>query len=227
MADDSEFDAEPDLREIWWRTASHPRELLEFLEDHKRGRKWRLFMCACGRRCLEQMPGEVYRKAVALGEAYADGEASTEMMESVAVVAFGELDNHRQHPEAYAAGYVAVAVASLGGSHLFDVTLHLSGCAASVGKNQAAEFAVQADFVRDIFGNPFRSVIFSSEWRTDTAVSLARTMYESRDFSLMPILADALQDAGCDNEDILSHCRDANQVHVRGCWVVDLVLGKQ
>jgi hypothetical protein len=42
----------------------------------------------------------------------------------------------------------------------------------------------------------------------------------------MPILADALQDAGCDNTDILNHCRDANAPHVRGCWVVDLLLGK-
>jgi hypothetical protein len=51
-------------------------------------------------------------------------------------------------------------------------------------------------------------------------------MYDSRDFSVMPILADALQDAGCDNEDILSHCR-GDGPHVRGCWVVDLVLGKE
>ncbi|MBY0458328.1 MAG: hypothetical protein K2V38_13385 [Gemmataceae bacterium] len=66
-------------------------------------------------------------------------------------------------------------------------------------------------------------------------------MYESRDFSAMPILADALQDAGCDNPDILDHCRNAGggsgepaggssaeaAAHVRGCWVVDLVLGKE
>ena len=51
-------------------------------------------------------------------------------------------------------------------------------------------------------------------------------MYESRDFAAMPILADALQDAGCDNDDILNHCRDERPRHVRGCWVVDLVLGK-
>ena len=52
-------------------------------------------------------------------------------------------------------------------------------------------------------------------------------MYDSRDFSGMPILADALQDAGCDNEDILSHCRDANQAaQVRGCWVVDSAVGE-
>ena len=79
--------------------------------------------------------------------------------------------------------------------------------------------------VRDIFGNPFRPVTFSPTWRTDTAVALARQMYESRDFSAMPILADALQDAGCDNDDILDHCR-GDGPHVRGCWVVDLVLGK-
>jgi hypothetical protein len=80
--------------------------------------------------------------------------------------------------------------------------------------------------LRDIVGNPFRPVAFSAEWRTSTAVAIARGMYESRDFSPMPILADALQDAGSDNDDILNHCRDPQGVHVRGCWVVDLVLGK-
>ncbi len=79
----------------------------------------------------------------------------------------------------------------------------------------------------DIFSpNPYSLPDFSSAWRSDTAVSLAKGMYESRDFSAMPILADALQDAGCDNDDILNHCRDEKQVHVRGCWVVDGVLGK-
>jgi hypothetical protein len=90
-----------------------------------------------------------------------------------------------------------------------------------------AEKVYQSDLIRDIFGNPFRLIPFSSAWRTTTAVQLARGMYDSRDFSAMPILADALQDAGCDDGDILNHCRDANQVHVRGCWVVDLVLGKE
>jgi hypothetical protein len=79
--------------------------------------------------------------------------------------------------------------------------------------------------LREVFGNPFRPVKFNKAWRTDTAVSLARQMYDGRDFSAMPILADALQDAGCDNEDVLAHCRDAGAAHVRGCWVVDGVLG--
>jgi hypothetical protein len=76
---------------------------------------------------------------------------------------------------------------------------------------------------REIFGNPFRPVDFAP-WRTGTAVALARQMYNSRDFGAMPILADALQDAGCDNDEVLSHCR-AEAAHFRGCWVVDGVLG--
>jgi hypothetical protein len=63
-------------------------------------------------------------------------------------------------------------------------------------------------------------------WRTSTAVALAKEMYDSRGFGAMPILADALQDAGCTSDDILGHCRDVHATHVRGCWVVDLVLGK-
>src|SRR5262249_33328398 len=90
----------------------------------------------------------------------------------------------------------------------------------------AAESRNQCALIRDVFGNPFRTVAFSPEWRTDTAVALARQMYEGYEFSAMPILADALQDAGCDSADILNHCRGEGS-HVRGCWVVDLVLGKE
>ncbi|HVL15106.1 MAG TPA: hypothetical protein VM529_21220, partial [Gemmata sp.] len=63
-------------------------------------------------------------------------------------------------------------------------------------------------------------------WRTSTVVALAEGIYDDRAFDRLPILADALQDAGCDSADILNHCRDAGP-HARGCWVVDLVLGKQ
>ncbi len=70
------------------------------------------------------------------------------------------------------------------------------------------------------------SVAFSPGWRTDTVLSLAKHTHESRDFDAMPILADALQDAGCDSADILNHCRGPGP-HVRGCWVIDLVLGNE
>jgi hypothetical protein len=87
--------------------------------------------------------------------------------------------------------------------------------------------AGMADALRDIFGNPLRPAAFDPAWSTSDAIALARQMYESRDFGAMPVLADALQDAGCDCEEVLSHCRDAKQLHVRGCWAVDLVLGMQ
>jgi hypothetical protein len=80
--------------------------------------------------------------------------------------------------------------------------------------------------MREIFGNPFRPVVFDPEWRTTTAGAIAQEVYESRDFGALPILADALQDAGCDSDAILTHCL-GDGPHVRGCWVVDLVLGKE
>jgi hypothetical protein len=81
--------------------------------------------------------------------------------------------------------------------------------------------------IRDILGDPLQLTPVDPPWLSETAVLIARGMYETQDFFPMPILADALQDAGCDSDDVLSHCRDARQVHVRGCWVVDLVLGKE
>jgi hypothetical protein len=84
---------------------------------------------------------------------------------------------------------------------------------------------VQPLLLRDIFGNPFRPVAADPNWLTADVIALARGIYDDKAFDRMPILADALQDAGCVNEDVLSHCRTA-QVHARGCWVVDLLLGK-
>jgi hypothetical protein len=77
----------------------------------------------------------------------------------------------------------------------------------------------------DIFGDAFRPVRFELAWRTDTVMSLAHQVYDSRDFEFMPILADALQDAGCEDAALLNHCRGPGP-HVRGCWVVDLILAK-
>jgi hypothetical protein len=73
---------------------------------------------------------------------------------------------------------------------------------------------------------PKRGAFFYPSWRTSDVMLLANGIYAEKAFDRMPILADALQDAGCDNEDILNHCRQPG-VHVRGCWVIDLVLGKE
>ena len=79
--------------------------------------------------------------------------------------------------------------------------------------------------LRDIFGNPFRPVAFDPTGRSETAVALAAGIYAERAFDRPPILADALEEAGCDDPDVLAHCRGPGP-HARGCWVVDLVLGK-
>jgi len=101
-----------------------------------------------------------------------------------------------------------------------EIVVELNG-----DRTREEEAAEHARLLRDIFGNPFRPTAFDLSWRTATAVGLARALYDSRDFAAMPVLADALEDAGCDNADVLSHCRGLGP-HVRGCWVVDLVLGK-
>jgi hypothetical protein len=84
---------------------------------------------------------------------------------------------------------------------------------------------VQAQLLRDVIGNPFRPVALDPRWLTSTVVALAAGIYADRAFDRLPILADALEDAGCDSADILAHCR-SDGPHARGCWVVDLVLGK-
>ena len=189
-------------------------------------RRERLFACACCRRLWDQLNDPRSRFAIEASEDFADG-----VIDKPALA--------RARREATRATLVA--------PHLFDApeqasqllcNLHpddvFSSTPARVLSTMShfrlramrKEQAAQASLLRDIFGNPFRPVSFSPNWRTDTAVSLARQMYESRQFGAVPILADALQDAGCDNPDILDHCRDTTLTHVRGCWVVDLVLNK-
>ncbi len=92
-------------------------------------------------------------------------------------------------------------------------------------KNNTLAEVSNAALIRDIFGNPFRPVAFDPAWRSPAAVELAAGTYEKRNFLLMPTLADALEAAGCADAAVLGHCRDPDGVHVRGCWVVDGVLG--
>jgi hypothetical protein len=77
-----------------------------------------------------------------------------------------------------------------------------------------------AALLHDVFGNPFRPIAFDPQWRTSTVAKLANAMYDSRDFAAMPLLGDALQDAGCERSEILDHCRNQG-IHIRGCWAID------
>mgnify|MGYP000918290268 CR=1 FL=1 len=95
--------------------------------------------------------------------------------------------------------------------------------------NFSGEFHVptlseSADLLRDIFGNPFHPVTFDPAWRTPGVSSLARRIHDALAFDRMPSLADALEELGCRDAEILSHCRVPTG-HVRGCWVIDVILG--
>jgi len=83
-----------------------------------------------------------------------------------------------------------------------------------------------ADLVREVFPNPFRPIAWRADWRTEDARQIAKGMYDSREFRAMGELADALEEAGCQDAAILLHCREEYAVHRRGCWVVDWLLGK-
>jgi hypothetical protein len=91
---------------------------------------------------------------------------------------------------------------------------------------RSAEQGAQADLVRDMFGNPFRPTTFNPDWLTSNVVSLARGVYEERAVDRFPLLMDALMDAGCASNEVLEHCRGPN-THVRGCWLIDLLLAKE
>jgi hypothetical protein len=92
--------------------------------------------------------------------------------------------------------------------------------------NSMDECRWQAKALHDIFGNPFRPIHLNPSWLTSTVHCLVSGIYSEKAFDRMPILADALQDAGCDNAEVLNHCRQPGE-HVRGCWVVDLLMGTQ
>jgi hypothetical protein len=204
-------------------------------------RQFRLFACASMRLAWHLMTNPNGRRAVALAEHYADGEVSSEELVTVRaqIESFSALG--RTHRIANRlARLISVNVMRIRPTEAgIGVTDHYARLAALRSALEATNLLLAenledllwpgyqlSNIFRDIFGNPFRSVSFFPEWRTDTAVALAQQMYDSRDFSAMPILGDALQDAGCENEEILAHCRGRGP-HVLGCWVIDLVLAKQ
>lgn len=100
-------------------------------------------------------------------------------------------------------------------------------------KSQRAVMALQGSLLLDIIGNPFRPVTIDTCWLTQSVIDLSHAAYDNRtlpsamlDPARLAVLADALEEAGCQDADILNHLRDPG-VHVRGCWVVDLLLGKE
>lgn len=171
-------------------------------------RKLRLFAVSACRKHWAHLPNDQCRHAVEAAERFADG-----------LLCGGNLRSARQ--------------AALR-TEMLILAQDFEGAAwARVVADVAADPVVlpqltgTAPLLRDIFGSsPFRPVPFDSAWLTSDVIALAGGIYEDRAFDRMPILADALMDAGCDNDEVLNHCRGQGP-HVRGCWVIDLLLGKE
>jgi hypothetical protein len=203
--------------------------MLSLLESIGRlsDRKLRLFAVACSRRLFGKVSLPPYCwEQVHVAERYADGAAAADELACLhrycnstaehACMNTTELSCGVQMADA-AAGNAAWA-ASVGGNVMPDDGGQSKG-------RFATEAGMQCDLIRCIFGNPFQLVSVAPVWRTTTVVRLAQAIYEDRSFDHLPILADALEEAGCTDAAILGHLRGPGP-HVRGCWVIDLLLGK-
>ena len=200
------------MTEAEWLAVSIPRPLLDFLGKRASERKLRLYGVACCRKHWDELLATRIRTAVETAERLADKNCSVLEQDSVREAVQAA---HRQWvtQENYElAAHAWNARACLGNTR--SITRHY---ATTQGSCEA---------LRDIFGNPFRPVKLYPSWLTSTVVALARGIYDERAFDRMPILASVLQDAGCNNAEVLNHCRDEKQMHFRGCWVVDMLLGK-
>jgi hypothetical protein len=219
------------MTEQEWLTCTDPKPMLEFLRGKASDRKLRLFGVACCRSVWHWLflPG---RRAVEVAERYADELANGQELSEACNGAFevaeawlsteGVLGEHTVSGHAAGAAvnvaYPESDIAASGSAECVAEALALRGDAVS----HLAPHAL----VCDIFGNPFHRINLDPSLLSRNLVQLAQAIYDDRAFDRMPELADALQEAGCDNDEILGHCRGPGP-HVRGCWVVDLVLGKQ
>jgi hypothetical protein len=199
------------MTEAEWLASGDPLAMLRHRHAGLSDRKRRLYLVGCARHAWAEIESDAIRRAALVAERFADGAAPVEGMQLA------------HHAASAVRGQVGAAViATTAGSPAWalgastDLTWALAHGAP----------ARHAALLRDVLGNPFCPVSPDPSWRTSTVVALAAGIYEERAFDRLPILADALQDAGCDNADILNHCR-SDGPHVRGCWVVDLLLGKQ
>jgi hypothetical protein len=232
------------VTEAEWLASADPEGMYRFLYEHhgasrrKVGkRKTKLFACASCRLYGDALSDPRSVAAVEHAEALADGTADPTQTAALAEGARRALLEATKAPRSLGVSVWNVP-AVRAAEAAFNVVTAPAGRADGhwAYRNQMESDAecerawreqrrVLADLLRDIFGNPFRPVAVSRKWLTSDVRALARGVYDDRAFDRMPILADALQDAGCDNDGVLSHCRGGGP-HVRGCWVVDMVLGK-
>jgi hypothetical protein len=196
------------MTEAEWLACDVPGQMLQFVAGQFPTAHRRLLLTGCAfyRRCDEGRSSPQERRLLEAAEGYADGTVS--------------LSEHTQRADEVWGEQGACS----------DESLWLMDPACLINKFRPHPRSVPqpdlAGLIRCVFGNPFRLVTVDPAWVTPTAVAIATGVYVERAFDRLPILADALEDAGCDNRDILAHCRGEGP-HARGCWVVDLVLKKK
>jgi hypothetical protein len=244
------------MDEAEWMECAEPQKMLKFLGEKASDRKMMQFSAACLRRIWHLLTDDRSRNLVEVTERFLDGTVSEEDADRVydafsAAYEKGDLqDGARGNTHeavlnvAQSGRLAAVTVAHevaavIGGEAAENSPTAQPGPGGWVEKTVAwesaamGEKAAQTPFLRDIFGSPFRPVALDPAWRTPPVVALATAAYEERilpsgtlDPDRLAVLADALEESGCDNADILDHLRGPGE-HVRGCWVVDLLLGKE
>jgi hypothetical protein len=232
------------MMEAEWLACTDPQEMLEFLGVKASDRKVRLFSVGCCRRVWHFIGEPDCRRAVELAEQFAEGNATAEDLVAACDEAYfaGVSVRGTAYAEeaAYAAYQAATAKPDL--SAIMRASANAAAYFAGFQKNLAvgppadvaeyqevmqSEKLVHVRLVHCIFGNPFRTVTNNPEWLSwndGTIPKLAHSIYEERAFERLPILADALEEAGCDDPEILAHCRQPG-VHARGCWLVDFLMG--
>jgi hypothetical protein len=207
------------MTEAEWLEGGDVRTMLEFLWLKAMDRKFRLVACAWCRAIWPLLADERSRTAVEVAEQFADGRASEDDL----VTAFRAAGRTAGGAGARATEAVADTGAGVRVARAVSVRAVAGGLS----------YESQALILRDVIGNPFRPVLLNPAWQTPTVVSLAQAAYDNRslpagtlDPARLAVLADALEEAGCNNSDILFHLRSSGP-HVRGCWPVDLVLARE
>ena len=214
------------MTEADWNSCTDPQKMLELLRARGQAseRKLRLFACACCRGIWHRLSDKCSRRAVEVVERFADGRATPQTFRKWHWAAYEAYEVTGEAAYAvYAAGH---RVADLAASDAAD-------SAADAGQAMAS----QCDLLRDIFGNPSRPAPSIDPawlaWNEGTVKKLAEAAYEHRslpegtlDNARLAILADALEESGFVNADFLAHLRGPGP-HVRGCHVVDAILGKR
>lgn len=188
-------------------------------------RKLRLYACGCCRGVWDMLPDDRLRRAVEVAERFADGEVDK------AKLAAAEKRIEPLNADGYfprlpigVARAVSMVVAACGQS-AYNAALVMTALLPTPLAAGAKGDRMLCDLLRCVFGNPFRKPVFPKKWRSETVTALAAGIYADRAFDRLPILADALEEAGCDNTELLVHLR-GDGPHCRGCWPLDLALGK-